>query len=418
MDTMRRALRKTDWEYCWVTSDICTYTDFDFTWHPSEWQQDMLHVFASNEQKFGDTFYVHVPSFLEKTEKLEVLEWFETLHFVEDMSVQRITDCVQYSSDSLVDAVWNHEFHWPVVQFFKNHMAHAPTIPLWQEKLKTVVPLTKGGEATLVPREAKNYLKTQLYDYPHIDKTYRNQLNGSAIDIVFISNGESNAERNWEHLCKSTQHIQNRVIRVDGVKGRAEAYRAAVEASNTDWAFCVFAKLEVDPNFDWSWQPDRLQAPKHYIFHAQNPVNGLVYGHMAMIAYNKKLVLNTDPTGLDFTLDSEHEVVPVLSGVARYADDPWIAWRSAFRECIKLYHSLPDIENEYRLHQWINKNIKSDAVGEWSKQGASDAVEYYDSVQGSFDALKLTYEWDWLANYLNQKHNLTPDQLCTQFQDQ
>jgi hypothetical protein len=58
----------------------------------------------------------------------------------------------------------------------------------------------------------------------------------------------------------------------------------------------VFAKLEVSSMFDWSWQPDRLQEPKHYIFHALNPVNGLEYGHQAMIAYNKKLVLaNTAP---------------------------------------------------------------------------------------------------------------------------
>ena len=248
MDTMRRALRKTDWEYCWVTSDICTYTDFDFTWHPSEWQQDMLHVFASNEQKFGDTFYVHVPSFLEKTEKLEVLEWFETLHFVEDIPVKRyMHDTVQYTSDSLVDAVWNHNFEQPVALFYRgNKMVMPPTVSLWQERTKTVVPLSEGGECTLVPRETKNHLKTQIYDYPWIDKTFT-KVPAEPQDIVFISNGESNAEHNWEHLCKSTQTIPNRVVRVDGVKGRAEAYRAAVEASNTDWAFCVFAKLEVDP---------------------------------------------------------------------------------------------------------------------------------------------------------------------------
>jgi len=420
LGTMRRALGKTEWEYCWVTSDVCTYTEFDFTWHPSEWHKDMLHVFASNEQKFGDTFYVHVPTFLEKTKELEVLEYFETLHFVEDVKVKRyLYDTVQYTSDSLVDAVWDHNFEHPLTLFYRgNKMVHPPTVSLWQERTKTVVPLNKGGGCTLVPREAKNYLKTQLYDYPWIDNTKKNLIEGEPLDIVFISNGESNAERNWEHLCKATQHIQNRVVRVDGVKGRAEAYRAAVEASNTDWAFCVFAKLEINAHFDWSWQPDRLQSRKHYIFYAHNPINGLEYGHMAMIAYNKQLTLNTTPTGLDFTLDSEHEVVPILSGVARYADDPWIAWRSAFRECVKLKHSLPDIENEYRLQQWLNNNLQGDAVGEWSRQGASDAIEYYDSVQGSFDALQLTYEWDWLAKYLNQKHNLSPDQLCIQFQDQ
>jgi hypothetical protein len=69
LGTLRRALSKTDWDYCWVTADVCDYSDFDFTWHPSEWQADMLHVFPSNEQTFGDTFYVHVPSFLTEIRK-------------------------------------------------------------------------------------------------------------------------------------------------------------------------------------------------------------------------------------------------------------------------------------------------------------------------------------------------------------
>jgi len=111
-------------------------------------------------------------------------------------------------------------------------------------------------------------------------------------------------------------------------------------------------------------------------------------------------------------------VVPLLSGVARYADDPWIAWRSAFRECLKLKHSLPNIENEHRLEQWLTVNLQGDAVGDWSIRGAQDAVEYYDSVQGSFDALRLTYEWSWLEEYFTQRYNQSPDRLCTQFLDQ
>ena len=335
LGTMRRVLRKVDWQYCWVTTDICNYEHFDFTWHPSEYQSDMLHVFSSNE------------------------------------------------------------------------LSSEP-------QTKTVVSLTKGSSSVLIPREVKNHLKTQVYDYPYIDKSLKEP--GEPLDIVFISNGESNAEQNWSYL--NAWHTgNNRIVRVDGVKGRAEAYRAALEASNTDWAFCVFAKLEVDIHFDWTWQPDRLQEPKHYIFHAHNPVNGLEYGHMAMIAYNKRLVMVNQAQGLDFTLDQAHEVVPLLSGIARYADDPWIAWRSAFRECLKLKHSLPNIDNNYRLSQWLNTN-KASTVAGWSAIGAKDAVDYYESVQGDFAKLRLTYEWEWLADYLFKLHNLTPDQLCTQLQDQ
>jgi len=419
LGTIRRALRDIDSDYVWIISSVCDYSEFDFTWHPSEWQDVMLHVFPSNEQKFGDTFYVPVQEFLAKTKKLELLEWFETIHFVGDIPVPRLpAPTVQYTNGSVVPAIWNYEFTAPVVQFYRYNPAKStPTIPLWRERTKTVTPLATGSECVLVPREAKNHLCTQVYDYPWVDRTHADNQS-QPLDIVFISNGESNAERNWQHLLSCTQHVTNRVVRVDQINGRVAAYQAALRASNTDWAFCVFAKLEVDPEFDWSWQPDRLQVDKHYIFHALNPVNGLEYGHMAMIAYHKQLVLSNDGTkGLDFTLDQEHEVIPIRSGIARYADDPWIAWRSAFRECIKLKASLPNIESAYRLRRWRSQD-NTNAISHWSTVGAEDAIKYYDQVNGKLDQLKLTYEWSWLTDYFKSQHQLTPDQLCTQLRNQ
>jgi hypothetical protein len=192
---------------------------------------------------------------------------------------------------------------------------------------------------------------------------------------VFISNGEVNADYNYEKL-KFHAGDQNRIRRVDRVPGRVAAYHAAANASTTPWFFAVFAKLEVDYLFDWSWQPDRLQQAKHYIFHARNPINGLEYGHQAMIAYNKQLTLANTGTGLDFTLDSAHEVVPILSGTAYYHMDPWMCWRTAFREVLKLC-SATDIESQYRLKQWIKEcGPRNDYdYARWSHIGAQDAVE-------------------------------------------
>jgi hypothetical protein len=168
----------------------------------------------------------------------------------------------------------------------------------------------------------------------------------------------------------------------------------------------VFAKLSVDFGFDWAWQPDRMQEAKHYIFHAMNPVNSLVYGHMAVIAYNKRLVMENTATGLDFTLDQAHEVVPMLSGVAYYCDSAWMAWRTAFREALKLRASLPDVENEYRLKVWLKEDSGTIANGHWSHKGAQDAVEYYEEVKGDPTELRKSYEWAWLASYAFVKRSL------------
>ena len=412
MGTMRRALAKVDADYCWVTADVCDYTNFDFTWHPSEWQLDMLHVFASGDQKFGDTFYVHVPSFLGKTEKLATLGWFETLHFVEDISVPRYpVPAVKYDTDSVVPAVWTHEFKSPFVQFYKNDMLFEPIVSLWQESTKTVVPLNKGAENVLVPRECKNYLKTQIYDYPHIDKSIQDLRHSEPLDIIFMSNSEGNADGHWHYLEGRIMNLEdNRLVRVDGVRGRVASQHACAHAATTDWYFVVPAKLAINFDFDWFWQPDRLQEPKHYIFHARNSINGLEYGHMAMVAYNKKLVLATTGQGLDFTMEQPHEVVPLLSGTANYGYSNTMCWRTAFRECIKLKAALPDIEAEYRLRTWLTPTFRSDAKSwQWSHIGAQDAVEYYDAVNGNFADLKKSYEWEWLASYAFIKHGLGPD---------
>jgi len=408
LGTMRRALRKVTAEYCWVTADVCDYTGFDFTWHPSEWQTDMLHVFASNDEKFGDTFYVHVSSFLEKTKNLQVLEWFETLHFVEEVVVPRLPiPTVKYDTDSVVPAVWAHEFTSPLVQFYRDQIVFEPTVPLWQESTKTVVPLTRGAGSIVVPRECKNYLKTQIYDYPYINKTIRERRTDPPLDVIFLSNGEANVDYNWSKLQDAIARKDNRLVRIDGIKGRVASQHAAATASNTDWYFVVPAKLQVDFGFEWDWQPDRMQQPKHYIFHALNPINGLVYGHMAAVAYNKKLVLATTGQGLDFTLDQAHEVVPELSGTAHYGEDPWMCWRTAFREVIKLKASLPDVESEYRLDRWLTvADVVSNPNSVWSIYGAEDAAEYYDSVDGDMKELKKSYEWDWLSSYALIKRGL------------
>jgi len=413
LGTLKRVLSKINEEYVWVVSSVCDYSNFDFSWHPSEWQQDMLHVFASNEQKFGDTFYVHVPSFLAKTKNLALLEWFDTIHFVEDCTVPRQpVPVVKHSYDSQVSAIMAHDFTDPVVQFTVNseETMEVPAINLWRQATRAVVTLSLGAGTVVVPRDAKNFIKTQVYDYPVIDKQYQTDSKEQPLDIVFISNGEVNADYNYEKL-KFYVGDRNRVKRVDKVNGRVAAYHAAAQLSTTPWFFAVFAKLEVDSCFDWSWQPDRLQEPKHYIFHARNPINGLEYGHQAMIAYNKELVLNNPGTGLDFTLDSAHEVVPILSGTAYYHNDPWMCWRTAFREALKL-RAATDVESQYRLKQWLKPcGLRDDYdYAKWSHIGAQDAVEYYESVNGDFAELKKSYDWAWLASYAFVKHNLSPDQ--------
>jgi hypothetical protein len=409
LDTLKRIAKNCNEEFIWICSSICDYSNFDFTWHPEQWQATMLHAFASSSEKFGDTFFMHVPTFKYRADRCQLLDWYD-INFIGPGVPRRPMPIVQHNLDTHVEAIKTMDWPGPLAMFSTDgQVTDTPTVPLWREKTKTIVPLSAGASQVIVPKVAVPYIKTQAYDYPYIDRTQRHLHDEQPLDIVFIENGEPNANSNYEHLVEiASLTWRNRIHRSSGVNGRVAAYHAAACFSTTPWFFAVFAKLQVNKDFDWSWQPDRLQEPKHYIFHAHNPVTGLTYGHQAMIAYNKKLVLSNLGHGLDFTLDNAHEVVPILSGTADYAYTPWMAWRTAFRECVKL-RGQTDVESEYRLRKWLEVIPLATPNAEWSRWGAEDAVEYYESVAGNSTELRKSYDWSWLATYALLKRNLVAD---------
>lgn len=216
------------------------------------------------------------------------------------------------------------------------------------------------------------------------------------LDIVFVSNGETGEQQRYDHLCE----VARREVKwVRGVNGRENALRRAAEISSTEWFFCFPGKLRAADNFNFNFQPNRSYDPKHYIFYAQNPLNGLVYGHQAAVCYNRQLVLETIDYGLDFTMSKPHDIVPVISGVAEYNSDNIMTWRTAFREAIKL-KADGATESMDRLYVWLSQ--ANGRYAEWSIQGAKDGVEYYDSVGGNHDELMNTFSWQWLANHFGQ----------------
>jgi hypothetical protein len=409
LNVLKRIMNLAESEFVWVISSICDYTDFDFTWHPEHWQEDMIHCFPSGKQKRGDTFYINVDSFKTQMYNLEILDWFNVINYCSDQSADRILDpTVYYETDDLISTIKNYDFKFPYATFSNQpttarHWQHYPC--LWTEKDRSVESFTRSNGVCVVPRDVKTHLRTQLYDYPYITAKERAVFTEKNLDTVYISNGEPDEQKWYDELLSVTKKKAADVIWIRGVNGRANAYKAAAAASTTPWFFAVFAKLQVSSDFEWSWQPDYFQEPKHYIFNARNPVNGLEYGHQGMIAYNRRLVLDTVDSGLDFTLSKAHEVVPILSGVAHFNQNPWMTWRTAFREVVKLKQfqsETPTVETAHRLKVWLTKaeGLHSD----WCLRGAADAVEYYDSVEGDFSKLMLSYEWNWLQTYYDSKY--------------
>jgi hypothetical protein len=391
--------------YVWIASTVCDYSTFDFTYICDPFAKEQLHVFPSDRQKFGDTFLIDVNKLRILIEDMNVLEDYVKINYNQSQRAKRLpAPVIVTEGDTHVENI-NTTFKFPYAVFVTEdnkdiNLIDVEPMSLWTPESKNIQITSVGGTRIVVPKEAKDYVKRELYDYPYII-TNSKLAKSSPMDIVYLSNGEAGADENYQHLLNVTNGLPNRVVRVDGVNGRVAAYHAAAEASNTPWMFTVFAKLKVSNKFDWNWQPDRLQLPKHYVFHATNPVNGLKYGHMAMIAYNKKLTLANQGKGLDFTMDDEHEVLELNSGIANFNTDEWSTWRTAFREALKLRAENSEISKN-RLEMWLTVGMGK--FNEYSTEGAQHAVEYYEEVNGDFDKLKLSYDWPWLRAYFDNKY--------------
>jgi hypothetical protein len=408
---MLKTLPKLDKEhYIWICSSVCDYSTFDFTYICDPFAKEQLHVFPSDGQKFGDTFLVNVNKLRELITNMEKLEDYEKINYNNQQRAKRLTAPSIITQEDTHFKSIHTEFDFPYATFTTYDQEHLASrvetepMSLWSPEHKNIIIGSKGGSTIVVPKEASEIVKRELYDYPYIKKSAR-IVDSKPLDIVFISNGEACADSNYEHLLDVAKGKANKITRIDGINGRVQAYHAAANASETPWFLAVFAKLMVNPMFDFNWQPDRLQVPKHYIFNATNAVNGLCYGHQAMIAYNKRLTLGNLGRGLDFTLDDTHESVDIDSGMALFNTDPYSTWRTSFREAIKLKVDVEDHGSDIskqRLDTWLT--VGDGDHGRWSTLGASDAIDFYNEVDGDIFELRDSYEWDWLKSRFDGKY--------------
>jgi len=398
LDTIRRCIARARTPWIWVVSSCCDYADFDFDYRAPPWETYQLHCWASGYEKFGDTFLINVDEFKAQWD-IALLEWYKDVNWHYPGVPRLPWPVLTTTIEDITLELKQYKFDAPYVWLNESVDFHPP---MWNKR--AFYSFNDAGSISIAPRDIQAHLVSQIYDYPYIIKQKIAYLTPKLLDIIYISNGEPEAERWYTHLAQTCKREVKRVI---DVNGRSAAYKAAAEISSTPWFFTVFAKLEVISEFDWTWQPDWLQEPKHYIFNSRNPVNGLEYGHMGVIAYNKKLVLDTDNPGLDFTLSKAHAVVPHLSAVAHYNTTPELTWRTAFRECIKLKDDVErtdSVESTYSMETWLTQ--AKGLYAESSLQGARDALEYYNDVNGDYTELMRSYEWEWLKDYYSSRYSV------------
>ncbi len=385
-------------EYFWFFANFMDLKTVDIDYIPEQHEKNQIHVWYNTHplggtNKEGNVFLIPTKAFKNQCNDIQFLRDFKDINYHEHPNL--FQNWIPKTAFKLKDPYKTYYESEPnYYKWLHNKDIDKKNIPnffpsFWEDvKLYT---WGKTNDVILVPH--KENIK-QFYDFDrivHYDLDYSSKL----MDIVFLSYDEPNADENWEKL--KAKHP--RAKRVHGVPARTLAYVTAALKSETDYFFAVFPTIEIDDSFDFTFQPDRLKEPCHYIFHCKNPVNGLEYGHRAVILYNKQLCLDTKKPGLDFTLSQAHTVVPTLCGTSHFNVSPEISWRVAFREVIKLCAMKQTVESRYRLKKWCE--LGKGPYAELVQRGALDAIDYYEKNKHDQDALSLSYELDWLKQKFN-----------------
>ena len=381
---LNTAIKKSSAEWLWVTANCCDYAYFNFNYKPELDQIDHTHCWPSGLQEKGETFLIHIPSFNRINEF--------RFNFGHEAVVRKTWPIVEYQQDNLVEAIKTHTgksiYTVYQKQGTKIFSHHYPCI--WEKR--PVVSYNNCNSTSLVPRDC--IVKEEIYEYAYLEKSKTALASDVDITVVFLHNNEKNYQYNETQLHYTMPKSITNLKVISNTTPRLKAYKSAAEESNDDWFLAVFAKCYMKESFsNFKWRPDYWQKPKHYIFHNHNTDLDITYGHMAPIAYNKKLMLINNG-GIDMTLAQAHTVVPLVISETRLTD-PWDTWRTAFRETVKLmYYAQKDnsLELHYRLSKWLRGTDKNT----WYIRGANDAKDFFNSVDGELHWVLMTNEWDWL----------------------
>ncbi len=383
-------------EYFWFFANFVNLENVDIDYIPEQHEKAQIHVWynthpAGGTNKEGNVMLIPTHELRRQISSLMYLRDYKDINYHPHNNLYQ--QVITKTAFKLQDPYKAYETNANFYSWLYNNDLDISVIPdfypsFWEDvKLYT---WGKTNDVMLVPRKEK--LK-QFYDVKrsiHYDLDYKIK----PMDIVFISYDEPSAESRYKKLKSKFP----RAKWCKGVRGQTLAYITAANMSDTDYFFAVFPKNELADDFDFSFQPDRLRNPCHYIFDCYIRSIDLRYGWGGVILYNKDLVYKTTKPNLDFTMSQAHHSVPILSAISNCNETPLLAYRSSFREVIKLLQMKPTVESQYRLKKWLT--LGKGKNKEWLHRGAIDGKAHYQLYKNDYTKLMYSYDYEWIKDKL------------------
>lgn len=212
----------------------------------------------------------------------------------------------------------------------------------------------------------------------------------SNLDVIFISYHQSNAEENWARVKEKAPWAK----RVDGVEGIFEAHKAAAKLSTTDMFYVVDGDAWLVDDWKFDYNPTIFDRDCVYVWNSLNPVNGLRYGHGGVKLFSKsELSRKKKWTTLDMTTGSMSKLkfIDKVSNISTFNTSEFEAWRTAFRECVKLWR----INKIRDLDAWATKGTDKE-FGSYCIDGAQCGIEYAKDNSDNPEKLLKINDYKWL----------------------
>jgi hypothetical protein len=387
-------------EYFWFFTNFMDLKTIDIDYIPEQHEKKQIHVWYNTHpmggtNKEGNVMLIPTQEFKNQMHNLKYLRDYKDINYHphDNLYQQLITK----SSFKLKDPYASYEANDSYYSWLYNKDLDMSVIPNFYPSFWEDVKLYTWGKTKDVMLVPKQQDLKQFYDIQrsvHYDLDY----DVKPMDIVFISYDEPSAEQRYNKLKERFP----RAKWCKGVLGQTLAYITAASMSDTDYFFAVFPKNELTDDFDFSFQPDRLRNPCHYIFDCYIPSIDLRYGWGGVILYNKDLVYKTTKPDLDFTMSQAHHSVPLLSAISNCNETPLLAYRSSFREVIKLLQMKPTVESQYRLKKWLALGTGVNA--EWLHRGAVDGKAHYETYKDDYTKLMYSYDYEWIKDKLKSSY--------------
>lgn len=224
-------------------------------------------------------------------------------------------------------------------------------------------------------------------------------------DIVFIHNNELGAADNYNKV--KERFPRAKVL--SEVQGIHNAHIQAAKLCSTDYFWVVDGDAVIHDDFNFVYNSVHFyEQPTVRVFRSINPVNKLVYGHGAVKLLPRLATLRMSKGNVDMTtsISNLYEPINIVSNIHKFNTDVFSAWRTAFRECVKLSSQVIDRQQSSetldRLYTWCSVGIE-EQYGRETIHGALMGKVYGEANKNNSEKLKLINNYEWLRSEYNKQ---------------